>query len=61
MASINDLSLASGLSAKVEEVCAGLETGTAPILDQVSELTAEQAAYIGVSKQGPYKADAYRY
>jgi adenosylhomocysteinase len=28
---------------------------------QLSELTAEQAAYIGVSKQGPYKADAYRY
>ncbi|WP_296494061.1 adenosylhomocysteinase [Rhodoferax sp.] len=28
---------------------------------QLSELTDEQAAYIGVSKSGPYKADAYRY
>jgi adenosylhomocysteinase len=27
----------------------------------LSELTEEQAAYIGVSKQGPYKADTYRY
>jgi adenosylhomocysteinase len=27
----------------------------------LSELTEEQAAYIGVPKQGPYKADAYRY
>jgi adenosylhomocysteinase len=28
---------------------------------QLSELTAEQAAYIGVAKTGPYKPDAYRY
>jgi len=28
---------------------------------QLSELTDQQAAYIGVSKQGPYKADQYRY
>jgi adenosylhomocysteinase len=28
---------------------------------QLSELTDEQAAYIGVSKAGPYKADTYRY
>ncbi|HTD07181.1 adenosylhomocysteinase, partial [Undibacterium sp.] len=28
---------------------------------QLSELTDEQAAYIGVSKSGPYKADHYRY
>ena len=28
---------------------------------QLSELTDEQAAYIGVSKTGPYKADTYRY
>lgn len=28
---------------------------------QLSELTDEQAAYISVSKQGPYKADHYRY
>jgi len=27
----------------------------------LSELTEEQAAYIGVSKSGPYKADTYRY
>lgn len=28
---------------------------------QLSELTDEQAAYIGVSKTGPFKSDAYRY
>ncbi|WP_435532049.1 adenosylhomocysteinase [Roseateles amylovorans] len=28
---------------------------------QLSELTEEQAAYIGVSKQGPFKPDTYRY
>jgi len=28
---------------------------------QLTELTDEQAAYIGVSKQGPYKPDTYRY
>ncbi len=28
---------------------------------QLTELTAEQAAYIGVPKQGPYKPDTYRY
>jgi adenosylhomocysteinase len=28
---------------------------------QLTELTDEQAAYIGVSKSGPYKADTYRY
>jgi adenosylhomocysteinase len=27
----------------------------------LTELTDEQARYIGVSKQGPYKADHYRY
>jgi len=27
----------------------------------LSELTDEQAAYIGVKKTGPYKADSYRY
>jgi adenosylhomocysteinase len=27
----------------------------------LTELSDEQAAYIGVSKQGPYKADSYRY
>jgi len=28
---------------------------------QLSQLTEEQAAYIGVDKNGPYKADTYRY
>lgn len=41
MASINDLTLAKGLTAEAEAACAGLETGEAPILDQVSETTAE--------------------
>jgi adenosylhomocysteinase len=27
----------------------------------LTELTDEQAAYIGVPKAGPYKADTYRY
>ena len=27
----------------------------------LSELSDEQAAYIGVSKAGPYKANTYRY
>ena len=27
----------------------------------LTELTDEQAAYIGVDKAGPYKADSYRY
>jgi adenosylhomocysteinase len=28
---------------------------------QLTELTDEQAAYIGVPKNGPYKANTYRY
>jgi len=28
---------------------------------QLTVLTDEQAAYIGVPKQGPYKPDTYRY
>ena len=28
---------------------------------RLTELTADQASYIGVSKSGPYKADHYRY
>jgi adenosylhomocysteinase len=28
---------------------------------QLTELTDTQAKYIGVSKDGPYKADHYRY
>jgi adenosylhomocysteinase len=27
----------------------------------LSELTEDQAAYIGVRKEGPYKPDSYRY
>lgn len=41
MASINDLTLAKGLTAEAEAACIGLESGEAPILDQVSETTAE--------------------
>jgi adenosylhomocysteinase len=28
---------------------------------QLTKLTEEQAAYIGVKKEGPYKPDHYRY
>jgi adenosylhomocysteinase len=28
---------------------------------KLTELSNEQASYIGVSKQGPYKPDTYRY
>jgi adenosylhomocysteinase len=28
---------------------------------QLTELTEQQARYIGVDKRGPYKADHYRY
>ncbi len=28
---------------------------------ELTELSDQQAAYIGVSKQGPYKPDSYRY
>ena len=28
---------------------------------KLTELTSEQAEYIGVPEQGPYKPDAYRY
>lgn len=41
MASINDLALSAGLTEKVEVSCIGLENGEAPILDQVSQMTAE--------------------
>lgn len=41
MASINNLSLAKGLTSTVETLCAGLETGEAHILSQVTETTAE--------------------
>ncbi len=41
MASINHLTLAKGLTAKAEAECVGIEAGEAPILEQVSEITAE--------------------
>lgn len=41
MASINDLTLARKLTDRVAKACIGLESGTAPILDQVSQTTAE--------------------
>ena len=41
MPSINDLTLAKKLTARVAEVCQGLEFGSAPILYQVSATTAE--------------------
>jgi type III restriction enzyme len=41
MASINDLTLASKLTERVSEACIGLENGDAPILNQVSDTTAE--------------------
>ncbi len=28
---------------------------------KLTELTADQAAYLGIPKEGPYKADQYRY
>jgi adenosylhomocysteinase len=28
---------------------------------QLDELTDEQAAYLGISKNGPFKSDMYRY
>ena len=47
------------LSKKLDEMVARLH------LDQLgvdlTELTAEQAAYIDVPVEGPYKADHYRY
>jgi len=39
--SLNDLTLAKKLTQRVAEACAGLENGNAPILEQVSETTAE--------------------
>ena len=27
----------------------------------LDELTSDQAAYLGIAKEGPYKADQYRY
>ncbi len=49
---------AAGVTAQTQEV---------PIVQpgapgqQTTKLSAQQAAYIGVSPQGPYKSDRYRY
>jgi len=47
------------LPKKLDEKVARLQLVT--LNAQLSELTAEQAAYIGVSTEGPFKPDAYRY
>jgi adenosylhomocysteinase len=47
------------LPKKLDEMVARLQLTT--LNAQLTELTEEQAAYIGVSKEGPYKADTYRY
>ncbi len=47
------------LPKKLDEHVARLQLKT--LNAQLSELTPEQAAYIHVSKEGPYKSDQYRY
>ena len=42
-----------------DEIAARLQLKT--LNAQLTELTDEQAAYIGVQKTGPYKPDTYRY
>ena len=36
---VNDLTLAKNLTARVNDLCAGLEAGDAPILEMVSGVT----------------------
>jgi len=43
----------------LDEKVARLQLGKLGVM--LTELTDEQAKYIGVSKQGPYKAEHYRY
>jgi S-adenosylhomocysteine hydrolase len=43
------------------EVAALRQYGRDNIKPQVDHITDVQARYIGVSKQGPYKGDQYRY
>jgi len=43
----------------LDEKVARLQLST--LSAQLSELTDEQAAYIGVPKAGPYKTEHYRY
>jgi len=47
------------LPKRLDEKVARLQLKT--LNAQLTELTDEQAAYIGVAKEGPYKADSYRY
>ena len=47
------------LPKKLDEHVARLQLKT--LNAQLTELTVEQAAYISVSKSGPYKTDHYRY
>jgi adenosylhomocysteinase len=47
------------LPKRLDEKVARLQLKT--LNAQLTELTDEQAAYIGVAKDGPYKADSYRY
>ena len=47
------------LSKKLDEMVARLHLGQLGV--DLTELTAEQAAYIDVPVEGPYKADRYRY
>jgi adenosylhomocysteinase len=47
------------LPKKLDEHVARLQLKTLNV--ELTELTAEQAAYIHVSKEGPFKTDSYRY
>jgi adenosylhomocysteinase len=47
------------LPKELDEKVARLHLGA--IGAKLTDLTAEQAAYIGVNVQGPYKPDTYRY
>jgi adenosylhomocysteinase len=47
------------LPKRLDEKVARLQLGK--LRRELTELTDEQAQYIGVSKQGPYKAEHYRY
>jgi adenosylhomocysteinase len=47
------------LPKKLDEKVARLHLGKLGV--KLTELTSEQADYLGVPKEGPYKADMYRY
>jgi hypothetical protein len=42
-------------------VILGLQLQLAKLGAQLTELTPSQASYIGVTPEGPYKPDSYRY